>query len=193
MVLTDTVHPPAGATAVLAATDGQVRQLGWLLLPMMMLSVVLMTGTGCLVGNVLRQWPLYWWREEGTGFLGKKHRKDVEVKTGASDAKGMREDRESDQGNEIAHGEGDRERDLELGGLQDGDEGVSGGASEMSGTTRATTQASSCPGVETGELGSSFGGGHVVVVPGRVILSEGLEIEEREREVLESLSQRLAL
>lgn len=60
MVLTKTVHPPAGATALLAAVDPNVSRLGWYLLPLVLLSVVLTVGSACLINNVQRQFPLYW-------------------------------------------------------------------------------------------------------------------------------------
>ncbi|KAF8343285.1 HPP family-domain-containing protein [Amanita rubescens] len=39
MTITNTVHPPAGATSVLASTTPEVRQMGWVLLPIVIISV----------------------------------------------------------------------------------------------------------------------------------------------------------
>jgi CBS-domain-containing membrane protein len=61
MLLTNTVHPPAGATALLAVTDEQTAGLGWFLFPVMLLGVVLMQVVAVLVNNVQRRYPLYWW------------------------------------------------------------------------------------------------------------------------------------
>jgi len=60
MTLTNTVHPPAGATALLAAVDPVVSHLGWYLLPMVLLSTVLTLASACLINNIQRRFPLYW-------------------------------------------------------------------------------------------------------------------------------------
>lgn len=59
MALTNTVHPPAGATAVLAVT--QVPDMGWWLIPVMLLGLVLMQATAMLLNNIQRRYPVYWW------------------------------------------------------------------------------------------------------------------------------------
>lgn len=61
MGLTNTVHPPAGATALLAVTDPSVVGMGWTLVPFVMLSVAGMLSVACVVNNVQRRFPLYWW------------------------------------------------------------------------------------------------------------------------------------
>ncbi|CAG8388835.1 unnamed protein product [Penicillium salamii] len=61
MLLTNTVHPPAGATALLAVTNAQTAALGWFLFPIMLLGVVLMLAAAVVVNNVQRRYPLYWW------------------------------------------------------------------------------------------------------------------------------------
>lgn len=61
MHLTSTVHPPAGATALLAVTNEQMANLGWFLFPIMILGVVLMQLVALIINNIQRQYPLYWW------------------------------------------------------------------------------------------------------------------------------------
>ncbi|KAJ6109997.1 hypothetical protein N7486_002232 [Penicillium sp. IBT 16267x] len=61
MVLTNTVHPPAGATSLLAVTNSQVVGLGWFLFPVMILGVSLMQAAALLINNIQRRFPLYWW------------------------------------------------------------------------------------------------------------------------------------
>ena len=61
MTLTETVYPPAGATALLAAVDPTLSQLGWYLLPLVLLSAVLTLVSSLLINNIQRQYPLYWW------------------------------------------------------------------------------------------------------------------------------------
>ncbi|KAM0276832.1 hypothetical protein ACHAQH_006367 [Verticillium albo-atrum] len=64
MALTKTVHPPAGATALLAVVDDSVLDLGWFLIPVVMLGCALMLVTALLVNNVQRRFPMYWWTPE---------------------------------------------------------------------------------------------------------------------------------
>lgn len=61
MVLTKTVHPPAGATALLAVTNTQTRQLGWFLFPVIILGVSLMQTAALVINNIQRRFPVYWW------------------------------------------------------------------------------------------------------------------------------------
>ncbi|KAJ5317666.1 hypothetical protein PENANT_c004G08371 [Penicillium antarcticum] len=61
MVLTNTVHPPAGATALLAVINPQTVGLGWFLIPVMMLGITLMLAAAVLINNVQGRYPLYWW------------------------------------------------------------------------------------------------------------------------------------
>lgn len=76
MTLTNTIHPPAGATALLAAVDPQVEQLGWYLLPLVLLSTALTLITSLLLNNIQRQYPTYWWTPADVGR--KKKPDDVE-------------------------------------------------------------------------------------------------------------------
>lgn len=64
MALTKTVHPPAGATALLAITNPNIVSLGWLLIPMVLLGCALMLAVALLVNNIGRRFPLYWWTPE---------------------------------------------------------------------------------------------------------------------------------
>ncbi|GAB7347758.1 hypothetical protein MBLNU459_g5307t1 [Dothideomycetes sp. NU459] len=61
MALTNTTHPPGGATAVLAATNTQIIAMGWIYVPFVMLGSVVMLTVALLVNNVQRQYPVYWW------------------------------------------------------------------------------------------------------------------------------------
>ncbi|KAJ5145796.1 uncharacterized protein N7515_000360 [Penicillium bovifimosum] len=70
MILTSTMHPPAGATALLAVTHPQTVALGWFLFPVMLLGVVLMQAVAVLVNNVQRRYPLYWWTSHPLSLPG---------------------------------------------------------------------------------------------------------------------------
>jgi CBS-domain-containing membrane protein len=63
MGLTKTIHPPAGATALLAATTPEITALGWFMIPLVLLGSVVMLVVACVVNNIQRQFPLYWWTE----------------------------------------------------------------------------------------------------------------------------------
>ncbi|KAJ5752118.1 hypothetical protein N7520_009035 [Penicillium odoratum] len=80
MVLTNTVHPPAGATSLLAVTNSQTAGLGWFLFPVMILGVTLMQTAALLINNINRRFPLYWWTprslSRGSRDL-EKHRKEA--------------------------------------------------------------------------------------------------------------------
>ena len=64
MALTKTVHPPAGATALLVVVDANLVALGWYVVPVIILGAVIMTAVAMLVNNIERQFPLYWWSPE---------------------------------------------------------------------------------------------------------------------------------
>lgn len=76
MGLTGTIHPPAGATALLAVVDNSIANLGWFLLPVILLDCVLMQCVALLFNNIQRRFPNYWWTPEEVGQ--KWRRKEVE-------------------------------------------------------------------------------------------------------------------
>jgi len=61
MALTGTIHPPGGATAVLAVSDPILRALGWNLLPLIAISCSIMIAVACIMGNIFRRYPIWWW------------------------------------------------------------------------------------------------------------------------------------
>lgn len=67
MSWTNTIHPPGGATAILACTEAQIVRLGWWFIALVLLSSTLMTTVAVLLNNILRQYPMYWWTPEDTG------------------------------------------------------------------------------------------------------------------------------
>ncbi|WEW56530.1 hypothetical protein PRK78_001976 [Emydomyces testavorans] len=64
MIVTKTIHPPAGATGLLAVVDPKIRHLGWFLLPIVLLSSVLILISAVLFNNIQRRFPLHWWTPE---------------------------------------------------------------------------------------------------------------------------------
>lgn len=61
MLLTNTVHPPGGASAVLAATDPGITAMGWYFVGLVMWGTTLMLIVGLFINNIQRQFPVYWW------------------------------------------------------------------------------------------------------------------------------------
>ncbi|KAH8198476.1 hypothetical protein TruAng_007359 [Truncatella angustata] len=89
MALTNTVHPPAGATALLAVVDSNMAGMGWFLIPVMLLGCVLMQAVALLINNIQRRFPMYWWSPEEVGLRWKQDKKsaaDRDVETGSGAA-----------------------------------------------------------------------------------------------------------
>ncbi|CAG8439249.1 7435_t:CDS:2 [Ambispora leptoticha] len=66
MQLTHTIHPPGGATALIAVTGGQgIYKLGyWFMIVPILLGIVLMFIVALLINNCQRRYPLYWWNKK---------------------------------------------------------------------------------------------------------------------------------
>ncbi|KAL2256114.1 hypothetical protein VTK26DRAFT_2169 [Humicola hyalothermophila] len=84
MALTGTVHPPAGATALMVVLDEDVSRLGWFVLLPLLLGCALMLAVALLVNNVQRRFPYYWWSPQETGAFWNR---DFETEEGAETAK----------------------------------------------------------------------------------------------------------
>ena len=61
MLLTNTVHPPGGASAVLAATEPVITAMGWYFVGLVMWGTTLMLAVGLIINNIQRRFPMYWW------------------------------------------------------------------------------------------------------------------------------------
>lgn len=82
MGLTGTVHPPAGATALMAVMADDVADLGWFLIPPVMLGCGLMLATALLVNNIQRRFPYYWWSPEETGRFWRMRKEEKHLTSG---------------------------------------------------------------------------------------------------------------
>jgi hypothetical protein len=91
MALTKTVHPPAGATALLAVVDPTLIQVGWFLIPVMLLGCTLMLGAAMLINNLERRFPVYWWTPEdlrqANPIFRRRHSKKKAAEDAASESK----------------------------------------------------------------------------------------------------------
>lgn len=108
MGLTGSVHPPAGATALLAVTDDGVARLGWGLVPVVLVGCALMLLVALLVNNVQRTFPASWWttaaEEEGVGSFwtgGMRNASDAEAGVGAGARAGARAVGSADGGDKM--------------------------------------------------------------------------------------------
>ncbi|KAI5949594.1 hypothetical protein KGF54_005471 [Candida jiufengensis] len=83
MSMTNCIHPPAGASAILPSIDEQIRSMSWWYLPVQIISSVLIIVVACITGNVFRSYPVYWW-SAGAGLAKKKKQiiKDEETEVG---------------------------------------------------------------------------------------------------------------
>ncbi|KAL1599924.1 DNA repair protein rad16 [Paraconiothyrium brasiliense] len=61
MLITGTVHPPGGASAVLAATSPEITEMGWYFVGLIIWGTTLMLLVGLVLNNIQRQFPVYWW------------------------------------------------------------------------------------------------------------------------------------
>ncbi|KAG6853552.1 hypothetical protein C0991_003344 [Blastosporella zonata] len=62
MQITSTTHPPAGATALLAAVNTEIRDLGWYYLPVVLLTSTLALAVALLLNNIQRRYPVFWFQ-----------------------------------------------------------------------------------------------------------------------------------
>lgn len=90
MCMTNTVHPPGGATAVIATTQANVISMGWWYVPITILGAVVMLIVALLWNNVLRQFPVFWWTPGPVGSKlhksKKESEKDIEKNTDRQDS-----------------------------------------------------------------------------------------------------------
>lgn len=60
MQFTGTTHPPAGATALLPATNQEIWELSWYYLPVVLLSSAMLLACALLLNNLHRRYPVFW-------------------------------------------------------------------------------------------------------------------------------------
>jgi hypothetical protein len=87
--ITKTIHPPSGGTVLIAATQADIRVLGWYYVPVVMLSSVLMIAVGLITNNVQRQYPMYWWtsiplKPSQKEILGRDGRRSLQLTESAA-------------------------------------------------------------------------------------------------------------
>ncbi|KAK3948190.1 HPP family-domain-containing protein [Pseudoneurospora amorphoporcata] len=185
MALTGTVHPPAGATALMAVLDDKVQGLGWFLIAPVMLGCAIMLCCALVVNNLRRRFPFYWWSPEETGaFWGGKMKgkggREKEREKGAAQGKG---------------GSGSEETVNNMKGTSTSDErlGEARGDGVADIDMEAQMSTSTTESGDDGENDDDDGGPglRVVITRGRVEIPEGLNLRPEEVRFLETISERL--
>lgn len=110
MSITNTVHPPGGAAAILACVDKQIIELGWMFPALVLLGSAIMMPVAQLFNNTLRQYPVYWWTADETGSM--LYRKGKEENDHAEDG----------ENDDLEKGEKSSSTDLSKVNIKDGTE-----------------------------------------------------------------------
>ena len=121
MFITGTLHPPGGATALIAATTREAAEMSWDYIPFVLVSTLLMFGWAMIVNNLgRRRYPIYWWSPQRTFVVenAPSMREDEEIALGTEREEVLR--RAEDGGRtaealreERLEGEGGGEDDIE--------------------------------------------------------------------------------
>lgn len=61
MQMTKTVHPPAGASALIAVVTPNIIEISWFYIGVVALSAAMQVTVACLINNIERRYPQYWW------------------------------------------------------------------------------------------------------------------------------------
>lgn len=110
MGLTGTVHPPGGATALLAVTDDGVAALGWRLVAMVAADCALMLAVALLLNNVRRRFPAFWCM---AGRARRGRRRATERERGEGERESERESEIGVKREEVSGRERKRDRQRE--------------------------------------------------------------------------------
>lgn len=97
MSMTNTVHPPGGATAIIACTEATVIVMGWRFPAIMLVASALMVAVACLLNNIARQYPVFWWTPEDVGYRLPRRKGGEEKKESEDEEMGEKETKGSDQ------------------------------------------------------------------------------------------------
>ncbi|KAM5347234.1 hypothetical protein ACJ41O_010239 [Fusarium nematophilum] len=95
MALTKTIHPPAGATAVLAIVDDKILALGWFFVPVVLFNCAIMLAVALLINNIQRVFPSYWWTPEDLRGIRTEARRFSDIESKGATAEEERTDDES--------------------------------------------------------------------------------------------------
>ncbi len=177
MALTGTVHPPAGATAIIAVLEDDVVALGWFFTPVMGLGCGLMLAVALLLNNIQRRFPVYWWSPEEVGQFWTQRRRQRRRgrRQGGNDI-----DSDDSKNNNKTDGEDEENR-------------IGHHEHELVGITKFVTNGPDADDDPSTSLESvaTLAAPRVVITRGLVMASRNLYLRPDEKQFLESLSQRL--
>jgi CBS-domain-containing membrane protein len=100
MLLTGTIHPPGGASAVLAATEPAITAMGWYFVGLVMWGTTLMLFVGLIINNIQRQFPVYWWTPLDLERAKREDEETVPDGRGGVERKESEQEQKYDQNNE---------------------------------------------------------------------------------------------
>lgn len=212
MSLTKTVHPPAGATALLASTSVEIQVLGWWLLPLVLLAAMLMLTSAMLLNNLAgRRYPVYWWtpvdlkalREERSKEKGdKKQELDLEKASDPSATtiapESTKEETISDEDTETGSNMGDLRKSASIDPDRMGRTISYSSASRTPHAIRSQSRRTSKP--EHGrptkdslkqENEEEDQGDRIVITRNQIVVPEWFQLNDWEDEVLRILMERL--
>ena len=185
MSFTKTIHPPAGATALLAASNLEIQEMGWWLLPLVLLASMLMLGSALVVNNGMgRRYPVYWWTPLDLASLKEERKRERAKKASQDVEKG---------------GEGLSEADTEDGALEvqqdlrkkmSRDRRLSHAVSYSSGDRVPHREVDSA-GKETTIGHGVIEGESILISRSKLVVPEWLELSDWEDEVLRILMERM--
>lgn len=78
MTMTNTIHPPGGATALLAIIDPTILEMGWIFVALILLGSVVMLLVALGINNLQRVFPVFWWTAADVGDGNGNDDNDVE-------------------------------------------------------------------------------------------------------------------
>lgn len=197
MAFTKTVHPPAGATALLAVVDDAIIDLGWFLIPVVLLGCALMLVAALVINNIQRRFPIYWWTPEDLAAQGtrhwpwwrrRRHRRGGEER-GPEGAKSEGSVQSRDDDDEEAQRSEDTAREEDE--FEQEVRSEKEGRPSEDGRHRPTAARVGRWRTNSESTGAFMHDRELVIRPGVVIAPDDLQITPEEKLFLESLSQRL--
>lgn len=173
MSLTKTVHPPAGATALLAATDVAITELGWWLVALILLGAMLMLTSALIINNINRQFPMYWWTPVDLATLhAQKQATDLEKDGTIGGTTGQVDDMKEQASNPGSDTATEAEDDA----VDDGNDLSDMAASKQQRLRRRSTAAALS---------------EIIIAGGEIVVPHWFQVNEWEMSVLQIIQERL--
>lgn len=167
MSMTKTVHPPAGATALLCATSAEITELGWWYLALVLLGCMLMLVSALIINNVARRYPIYWWTPADLQAIHDKKRGFQDVEKASQVAK-----------EEMAEKKAEEAKQAELRGL-----------SQSEGDTNSSSEEIAPAPLD--KVLSRQQQHQILLGTERIVVPDWMQVDDWELSILKTLQQRL--